>query len=119
MNASIGSSETAIGQFHFRELRVNANRRSRCTRWGLEESRNAGGVDLWLDATVRKFIEHLGRFDDTILGMTRTVVYTGPIGSAALGNSACRPAMEVRLRWNNVTWLINVRFQLAGSDEQR
>ena len=33
--------------------------------------------------TVRKFTEHLGRFEDTILGMTRTVIYRGAIGAAA------------------------------------
>ena len=33
--------------------------------------------------TVRKFTEHLGRFGETIPAMTRTVVYTGPLGRAA------------------------------------
>lgn len=33
--------------------------------------------------TVRKFTEHLGMFGDTIVSMTRTVVYRGPFGRAA------------------------------------
>lgn len=33
--------------------------------------------------TVRKFTEHMGRFGDTILEMTRTVSYAGPVGRAA------------------------------------
>jgi fatty acid desaturase len=33
--------------------------------------------------TIRKFTEHLGRHGDTILAMTRTVVYERPLGRAA------------------------------------
>ena len=33
--------------------------------------------------TLRKFTEHMGRFGETIYDMTRTVVYTRPIGQAA------------------------------------
>ena len=43
-------------------------------------------VPAWIAGsmqTVRKFTEHLGRFGDTILTMTRTVVYRGRCGSAA------------------------------------
>lgn len=43
-------------------------------------------VPVWLVGTmqtVRKFTEHLGRFGDTVLDMTRTVVYERPLGRAA------------------------------------
>ncbi|MBL8763075.1 MAG: fatty acid desaturase [Phycisphaerae bacterium] len=43
-------------------------------------------VPAWLTGimqTIRKFTEHLGMHGDSILTMTRTVVYTGPVGRAA------------------------------------
>lgn len=43
-------------------------------------------VPTWIAGTVqtiRKFTEHVGMFGDTILDMTRTVVYTHPISQAA------------------------------------
>jgi len=43
-------------------------------------------VPAWLAGsmqTVRKFTEHLGMFGDTIVSMTRMVIYRGPLGRAA------------------------------------
>ncbi len=37
--------------------------------------------------TVRKFTEHLGMFGDTIVSMTRTVVYRGPTQRTRLSQS--------------------------------
>ena len=37
--------------------------------------------------TVRKFTEHLGMFGDTIVSMTRTVVYRGPMQRTRLSQS--------------------------------
>lgn len=45
---------------------------------------------VWLAGsmqTVRKFTEHLGMFGDTIVSMTRTVVYRGPMQRTRLSQS--------------------------------
>lgn len=55
--------------------------------------------------TIRKFTEHLGRFGETILDMTRSVVYSGRVGRAASGSQLHVEHHGAHHRWPRISTL--------------
>lgn len=64
-------------------------------------------VPAWIAGslqTVRKFTEHLGRMGDTVYGMTRTVVYVGPVGRAASRSQLYVDHHATHHRWARIPY---------------
>ena len=64
-------------------------------------------VPAWITGsvqTLRKFTEHLGRFGNTIPEMTRTVVYTRPLGRAASSSQLHVEHHGTHHRWPKVPY---------------
>ncbi|MGI9516166.1 MAG: fatty acid desaturase, partial [Pirellulaceae bacterium] len=64
-------------------------------------------VPAWITGsvqTLRKFTEHLGRFGNTIQEMTRTVVYTRPLGRAASSSQLHVEHHGTHHRWPRIPY---------------
>ncbi len=64
-------------------------------------------IPAWIAGTlqtIRKFTEHLGRAGDTILAMTRTVVYRGRVGRGASKTQLHVEHHATHHRWARLPW---------------